>query len=165
MMKLQYIPNGLKDILDYYGSPGTIDDEGNAHVDHTWYKQNISFFKLSYSLRQSWDGKQLQGFIAHNKVGPAMIDALEEIKNYGGQKFLEAHKLEQWGGVFNPRNKRGQKKPSTHMWGISIDHCVHLAPYGEKSRMPFFIVEAFMKRGFITFPDFDGGHWQGAKGY
>ena len=165
MVKLDYIPDGLHDILDYYGSPGTIDSDGNAHVDRKWYKKNISYFKLSYILRQSWDGKQLQGFIAHNKVGPAMIDALEEIKEYGGLEFLRRYNLDWWGGVFNPRYKRGQKILSTHAWGISIDHCVHLAPYREKSRMPFFIVEAFAKRGFVTFPDYDGAHWQGARGY
>ncbi len=165
MVKLGYIPDGLPDIMKYYGVPGSLDSEGWAHVDRKWFKENISYFKLSFILQQSWDQRKIKGFIAHNKVGPAMIDALEEIKDYAGLEFLQKYKLDQWGGVYNPRWKKGIEEPSTHMFGIAMDFCPELGPYGEESRMPCFIMEAFEKRGFINLWMHDGMHNQGAKGY
>lgn len=164
MIKLEYIPNGLHEIIEYYGDPGSIDKDGNAHVDRKWYKKNISYFSLSFPLHKSWNGEQINGFIAHNKVGPAMIDAIEEIKAYGGLRFLRQYNLDRWGGVWNPRFKKGKKEPSTHMFGIAIDYCPALGLFGEPSRMPCFIVEAFLKRGFVNLKR-DAMHFQGCSSY
>ncbi len=165
MIKLEHVPEGLHDIMKYYGSPGSLDSKGHAHIDRKWYKENISYFELPFTLRQSWDQRIVKGFIAHNKVGPSMVDALEDVKEYGGLGFLKRYKLDQWGGVFNPRWKKGATEPSTHMFGIAIDYCPELGPYGEESRMPCFIVEAFERRGFINLWMHDGMHNQAAKGY
>ncbi len=169
MIKLDYVPEGIDDIKKYYGTPEYLDDEGNAHVNLKWYEENILFFKLPFPLRLSWNQKQIRGFIAHKKVGLAMVDALEEIESYGGLQFLQKYNLDQWGGVYNHRYKRSAtgtlRELSTHAWGIAKDYCPDLGPLGEKSRMPCFIVEAFVKRGFINLWMHDGQHQQAAKGY
>ena len=164
MIRLDFIPNGYKEIVDYYGYPGQIDKEGNAKVDSRWYKNNIAYFNIGMTLRRSWDQGIVTGFIMHKKIAPALIDALHTIRDYAGQQFLDTYKLDQWGGVFNPRWKRGKKEPSTHFFGIALDFNPHLAPLREKSRMPYFIVEALSERGFVTL-ELDGMHWGACTGY
>ena len=107
MIRLDYVPNGYQEIVDYYGNPGTIDDKGNAKIDSRWYKNNIAYFDIGMTLRQSWNQKLLTGFIMHKKIAPALIDALHAIRDYGGADFMWKYDLDQWGGVFNPRWKRG----------------------------------------------------------
>ncbi len=165
MIRLDYVPNGYQEIVDYYGNPGTIDDKGNAKVDSRWYKNNIAYFDIGMTLRQSWDGKLLAGFIMHKKIAPALIDALHTIRDYGGADFLRGYGLDQWGGVFNPRFKRSGTEPSTHFFAISIDYCPMLGPYRERSRMPGFIVDAFTERGFSNLWKNDGMHNQACTGY
>ena len=165
MIRLEYRPHGYQEIVDYYGSPGTIDDKGNAKVDALWYKNNIAYFEIGMTLRQSWNQKLLTGFIMHKKIAPALIDALHAIRDYGGADFMWKYDLDQWGGVFNPRWKRGTKEPSTHFFGIAMDFCPLLGPYGERSRMPFFIVDAFTERGFTNLWKNDGMHVAACTGY
>ncbi len=165
MIRLEYVPNGYQEIVDYYGNPGTIDDDGKAHIDSHWYKNNIAYFDIGMSLRQSWDQQVLHGFIMHKKIAPALIDALHAIRDYDGQHFLEAYKLYQWGGVFNPRFKRGKKEPSTHFFGIALDFNPHLGPLGQRGRMPGFILDAFAERGFVNLWKTDSMHNQACGGY
>ena len=93
-----------------------------------------------------------------------MKDALMEIEEYGGIIFLRQYILDQWGGVYADRNKRGSNVPSTHSWAIAIDYNPELGPFGELGRMPYFIVKAFEKRNFVNLK-FDAMHWQAAKSY
>jgi len=165
MIRLEHIPNGYQEIVDYYGHPGAIDDKGNAKVDPRWYKDHIAYIEIGMTLRQSWNQKLLTGFIMHKKIAPALIDALHAIRDYGGADFMWKYDLDQWGGVFNPRWKRGAKEPSTHFFGIAMDFCPLLGPYGERSRMPFFIVDAFTERGFSNLWKSDGMHFQACSSY
>ena len=165
MIRLEYRPHGYQEIVEYYGHPGDIDAKGNAKVDAHWYRKNIAYFKIGMTLRRSWDQEIITGFIMHRKIAPALIDALHAIRDYGGQRFLEAYKLDQWGGVFNPRWKRGTKEPSTHFFGISLDYCPLLGPLGEPGRMPGFILDAFAERGFSNLWKTDSMHNQACTGY
>lgn len=165
MIRLEHVPTGYQEIVDYYGYPGSIGASGQARVDPAWYKNNIAWFDIGMTLRQSWDQKVLTGFVMHKKIAPALIDALHEIKKYGGQKFLAKYNLDQWGGCFNPRWKKSTKEPSTHFFGIAIDFCPELGPYGERSRMPFFIMDIFLERGFVNLWKMDGMHFGANSGY
>jgi len=168
MIKLEYVPNGLDEIIKYYGKPWRINEKNKRVVDLEWKKANLSYFCLPFSLRKSWNQQEIKGFVAHKKVGAAMIDALLEIEEYAGLPFLQRYELDQWGGVYNFRSQylpNGKRGPlSTHAWAIAIDYCHDLGPVGEKSRMPHFIVEAFTKRGFVG-TEIDGQHHQAARNY
>ena len=155
MIILNHIPNGLEEIIDYYGDPKEDDD---------WFKNNMTICALPFSLRQSWNQKRINKFHVHKLVAPAMKDALLEIEEYAGIVFLQQYLLDQWGGVYANRNKRGSNIPSTHSFGISIDFCPELGPFGDPSRMPYFIVKAFIKRGFQNLI-MDGMHNQACTGY
>jgi len=155
MVILQHVPDGIEEIIDYYGDPQEDDD---------WFKKNMVVCQLPFSLRQSWDQKRISKFHVHKLVEPAMKDALMEIEEYGGMVFLRQYHLDQWGGVYNDRNKRGSNTPSTHSWGIAIDYCPELGPFGEPTRMPYFIFKAFIKRGFTNLL-LDGMHFEACTSY
>lgn len=167
MIKLQMVPEGPDEIIRWYGVPGRV--EGKRFVaDREWIAENLKYFKLSFPLRQSWDYKQIQGFYIHKKVGPAMIDALEEVRNVYGMAYMRLKALDYWGGCHNPRLKRGSREPSTHAFAISIDYCPDLGKMGDPSRMPWHIVEAFIKRGFEwggLWREPDGMHFQACTMY
>ena len=165
MIKLDYIPDGILDIEDWYGGlPAHI--EGDTIVkDKEWYKENIQITKLPYAMRLSWDIESTitrHGF--HQKVIPALIDALKEIRSYSGPSFLRKYDLDLFGGGFSTRFMKSGKYLSTHAWGIAIDINPHLGTYGERTRMPCFIVDAFTSRGFVNLRH-DGMHFAGCKGY
>jgi len=156
MIILQYVPDGIEDINDYYGNP---------REDDNWFNRNMIVAELPFDLRQSWNQRPISRFHAHKRVAAAMVDALMEIESYAGIGFLRKHNLDQWGGVYNDRNKRGGDVLSIHAYGAGIDYCPLLGPFGEPSRMPYFITRAFVRRGFINLWHYDGQHNQGAKSY
>jgi len=164
MSKLEYIPKGIGEIIEYYGAAGRIID-GTFRADSAWVSENIAVFHLSFPLRQSWDYREIRAFHAHKKVGAAMVDALEEIYGFYGLQIMRMYELDLWGGVYNPRLKRGSREPSVHAWAIAIDYCPGLGPYNEPTRVPWPIVEAFLKRGFVNLPEMDGQHFQGCEDY
>lgn len=166
-MKLVNVPYGLSEIKAYYGNP---DANGDLEVDKKWREENIRIFTLPYPLRLSWNIHQtINKFAAHKKIGAVIVDAMEEIGDYKGGAYLDRNGYNRFGGVFNPRMKRGYDSLSTHTWAIAIDLNPSLAPLGEDpTGQPDFIVEAFEKRGFIwggRWSRPDGMHFQAADGY
>ena len=164
---LAQVPQGYAEVEALYGVAGQ-EVAGGFAPDRAWAQANLQRFALSFPMRESWAPyRSLTSFIAHRLVGAAMADALEEVCAYYGLGRLQHYGLDYWGGVHNPRLKTGQKVPSLHAWGVAIDVCPALGPFGEPSRMPWVVVEAFTKRGFEwgglwRVPD--GHHFQAAGG-
>ena len=163
MLKLDVLPKGVQEMLLLYGAPGKIVDN-HFEADPAWAQENLKRFKLSCPLRQSWDLKIIHSFPAHKLVGNVMVDALDEIYAYYGLAEMRRYGLDLWGGVYNPRYKTNGTQPSAHAWGIAIDYCPDLGPYGKPSRIPWPIVDAFLKRGFVNLPE-DGMHFQAVEDY
>jgi hypothetical protein len=155
---LHYVPDGIEDIRRYYG-----DWEAP-----TFAEKYIVWQRMPFLMRLSWDLKtKVAGFNVHESIAPAVVDAFKEILEFGGVAFLRDNDYDILGGCYNPRGKRGGTATSTHAWGIAVDYCPNLGPFGKKSRVPMFIVEAFTKRGFVN-----GGIWvcrtgctSGVQGY
>jgi hypothetical protein len=164
MLRLDTIPKGIVEIIEFYGIAGRILN-GQFKVNSDWFIENVKVFQLSFPLRQSWDSREIRSFLAHRKVGAVMADALEEIYRFYGLRQMRLHGLDHWGGVYNPRLKRGSREPSTHAWAIAIDYLPGLGPYDEPTRIPWPIVDAFLKRGFTNLPKNDGMHFQACEGY
>ena len=167
MLKLEYIPNGIGEILEYYGSPGKV-ERGRFVVDRNWIADNLAWFGFAFPLRQSWDLKEIRGFYIHKKIGPVMIDAIEEIHEIYGLSYMRRHGLDYWGDCHNPRLKRTNPEPSTHAWAIAIDYVPALGALEDPPTTPWFVVEAFTKRGFSwggLWDHSDGMHFQACEGY
>lgn len=166
MLILSEVPHGLPAIIDAYGNP---DSDGDFVLDASWVDRNLRVFDLPFPMRLSWSPLQVARRIqAHKAVGPVMVDALREIRNYKGWRYLQDNDLDFYGGCFNFRLVRGGARLSTHGWGIAIDVNPHLGPLGESSRQPEFVVEAFTRRGFVwggVWARPDGMHLQACSGY
>jgi hypothetical protein len=54
MLKLEYIPNGISEILEYYGSPGKV-ERGKFVVNREWIADNLAWYGYAFPLRRSWD--------------------------------------------------------------------------------------------------------------
>jgi len=166
LISIDYVPTGRGEIIRHYGNP---DADGDFAVDEQWKRDNLRVFRLPYPLRLSWRPDVLVERVAtHRLVGDAIVDALDEIGQTHGGAHLERNRLNHFGGIFNPRLKRGYNDLSTHTWAIAIDINPHRGPLGEEPDMPGFIVEAFERRGFVwggRWSRPDGMHFQAARGY
>ncbi len=103
----------------------------------------------------SWDNTlKLMSFYGHKHIAGAVIEALQEIKDYYGYKYIAANGLDKWGGCFAVRKTVSGKRPSVHSWGLAVDYVPALGAYGVPAITPYPIVNAFKKRNFIW-----GGDW------
>ena len=159
-------PKGLNEIKEQYGNP---DLNGDYILDKSFPEIYLKIFDLPFPLRLSWrPGIKVSRIQAHISVGDVIRDALKEIHAYQGEEYLEENGLNLFGGTFNFRTMRGRGALSTHSWGIAIDINPHLAPLGQISRQPEFIIKAFESRGFEWGGHWarpDGMHFQACRGY
>jgi hypothetical protein len=168
---IEDIPSGLTGIVNTYGEP----DYYGLGDEESFRQKHIEVFELPdpVVLRLSWmDGYIVSRIAAHRLVGPAIVDALHAIWTMFGADYLEANRLNLFGGIYNPRLKRGSNQLSTHTWGIAIDLNPHLWRYGQgptQSNEDWRVFNtAFTVRGFVSgneFPKPDPMHWQAAENY
>lgn len=162
-MKLENIPK-YEELNDYYGDPHPNRD---GSFNSRWYRENITLIEIPYKMRLSWDpGTDILKIPVHRKIADVLLDALQEIERKQRWEYLTKHGYDIFAGTFNVRWMRGSEKWSTHTWAISIDLNDHWAPYRKKdesgfwvNNQPSFITDAFIERGFVTFP-WDGMHFQ-----
>jgi len=141
-----------EDLNKVYGLPG----------------ESLVKLRLPYPMRLSWDKRKIaRNIIVHKDVGPAMIEALEEVLKAVGYNYLRENDFDLFGGAYNHRKIRGGEKLSVHSWGVAIDINPHLGPYDYSAykagayidRQPDVIKQAFIKRGFVNLP-WDTMHFQ-----
>jgi hypothetical protein len=164
MIDVVPVPWGIEDIEEKFGKP---DKDEDGICDPSWMKENLEVFLLPQPLRLSWNPQRMVGKIqAHRLVGPAICDAFEEIIKEVGIAELRQKKWDYYGGCFEfRRNRRDDRKLSTHCWAISIDLNPHLCLMGMfDDHQPKIISEAFMERGFYWVPG-DWMHAQACRGY
>ncbi len=129
---------------------------------------------LPFAFPLAWDATQrLLRFSCHQMVEkPLEMIFAEAAKHYGEQEFRRL-RLDQFGGCFNYRKKRGGSSLSTHAWGVAVD----LDPAGNGLRVsrpkarfsgeayvPFWkIVEAQGAVSLGRVRDFDWMHFQFAR--
>lgn len=174
MIKLEHVPHGYKEIVEYYGNP---DPQGDGNLDPEFWNKYMKKFTLPYPMRIGWEPQKEDGsdntverIWAHEKVGDSLVDALNEIGTYmsGDPAYLRRNDLDFYWGCFAFRFQRGANIYSTHSWGIAFDLNKHLGELGEEPEMPEYIVNAFKKRNWVWGGDFersDGMHFQAARGY
>lgn len=166
MRTLKKVPKGLEEIIERYGNP---DEEGDGVLDADFVKDYLMVGTAPFPLRISWKKDTFTRRVyGHALVVPVIVDALKEIMNFGGAAYLADNGYDEWGGCFNFRPARGNTKLSTHSWGIAVDYCPSLGPWGGVNRVPQFILDAFEKRGFVNGRNWkpsDGMHFQACSGY
>ena len=105
-----------------------------------------------------------KNFYGNKLIAFAVVDALQEILDIFGIDFIRKNGLDNYGGCFEFRPVRGGTRQSDHSWGMAIDYLPHLGKLGSPSLIPYQVVNAFKKRGFLWCGDWvrkDGMHFTG----
>jgi hypothetical protein len=138
----------------FYGNPG--DEKNLVTVD--------------FPFRTFYEGKEIKRFRCHKKVADSLIRVLKSISEKYGKDRGIMEEAEDFGGVYNFRNKRGGSSYSVHAWGAAIDLDADDNTFRDswpmKSDMPFEIMEEFAKEGWLSagaFWSYDSMHFQATK--
>jgi len=166
MITLDYVPT-YHELNDFYGDPDTAPGE----PDPEYLSEYCTRITLPFAMKCSWSPHDpVRRIIVHRTIANALEDALKEIKDYKGPDYLAEKGYDYFGGTYNYRPTRGGSLLTTHAWCISIDLNPDLGPYRKRNgngqwfnSQPEFITEAFLTRGFTTFP-WDGMHFQACQG-
>lgn len=168
MNRLEYVPHGYNEIIEYYGNPDP-DHDGNFNTD--FWNKYMKKFTLPYPLRIGWEHDNTVSRIwMHELIGDAVVDALMDIGTYisGDPEYLERNGLNMYWGCYAFRFQRGANIYSTHSWGIAIDFNRHLGGLDEEPKQPMWFIDRFVERGFKWGGDWDrpdGMHLQACTGY
>jgi hypothetical protein len=141
----------------FYGNPRG----RNGVASAKWERENL--VPVVPPFQMFYADKPIKTLRFHKKAAPALLAALQTIKNLaGGDKGL----LTQWGvnvygGGYNFRLKRNSNSLSMHAYGCAIDLDPVRNGMGdttpELAKYPL-IVKAFEAQGAVW-----GGHWHGAS--
>lgn len=149
---LKETPNGLAEILQVFG------DYSRPNFE----KDCIVMFNLPYPLL--YDSKPVTRSRCHKLIVDNFVAVFEEIEKQGLQD-----QVKNYGGIYQPRTKRGLTKPSSHSWGIAIDLEPQKFPLGSKDRFSDEVIAIFKQFGFFYGGDFnhrlDPMHFQFCVGY
>lgn len=159
LRSLMPIPNpwpfSTQDALrEFYGEPGE--------------EANLTAIQFPYSV---YYGRQLVTKTrCHKKVADSLLRILNNIgKLHGGtREVLEA--VEDYGGIYNFRNKRGGTRLSVHAWGAAIDldadDNTFRDPWPLLADMPLEVMEEFAKEGWTSagaFWGYDAMHFEACR--
>ena len=149
---IETIPNGLEEIEKLYGNCMQPEFETN----------NVVSFELPYSLL--YDGQKVTHSRCHKLAVDNFIKLFQLIKERG----LE-DQVQNYGGIYQVRTKRGMNHPSTHCWAIAIDLEPAKFPLGSTDRFSDEVVQCMHDVGFFYGGDFenrkDPMHAQLCSGY
>lgn len=135
----------------FYGEPG---DESNL-------------VSITFPYPMYYDGRRVQTTRCHHKVKDSLLRVLNNI----GDRWQDCpgimEEVQDYGGIYNFRNKRGGSTYSVHAWGAAIDldaddNAFHDA-WPMKADMPLEIIEAFALEGWLSagaFWGYDAMHFQ-----
>ena len=125
-------------LQSFYGSPG---DESNL-------------VRITFPYRMYYEGRVVETTLCHARVADSLVRVLTDIKNrYGGDsKIMEA--AQDYGGVYNNRNKRGGNTPSVHAYGAAIDLDAddngNRVSWPVVADMPIEVMECFAREGWVS---------------
>lgn len=129
------------ELKKFYGDFGDTEESIAA-----WTKENIISIDVAH-LGIKYDGKSVGSIRCHRLVADSLLEILEEIKDH--TSILEGYM-----GCFMIRKKKLGSKKSTHSWAIAIDLGVPTnrlhTPWPHKATMPWEVIKAFAKRGWMS---------------
>lgn len=141
-------------LRDFYGEPG---DEANL-------------VPILFPFPMFYGGKLVTKSRCHKKVHDSLLRVLTAIgeRNAGTREVMEA--AEDYGGIYNFRNKRGGTSLSVHAWGAAIDLDADdnsfRDPWPLVAGMPLEIMEEFAKEGWQSagaFWGYDAMHFEACR--
>jgi hypothetical protein len=138
----------------FYGNPG---DESNLVM-------------INFPYPMYYGGKLVTRTRVNKKCADSLLRVLNDIKDLIPKHPEIKDEAEDFGGVYNNRNKRGGTSKSLHAYGAAIDLDADDNTFRDswpmKSDMPLEIMEAFAKEGWISAGAFwgvDAMHFEATK--
>lgn len=141
-------------LRSFYGQPG---DESNL-------------VPIEFPFPMLYDGKRVLRSRCHRKVRDSLLRVLQAmVRKHGGERsVMEA--AEDYGGIYNFRNKRGGTSLSVHAWGAAIDLDADDNSFRNnwpmQADMPLEVMEEFAKEGWVAagaFWGYDAMHFQATR--
>lgn len=131
-------------------------------------ESNLVSFEFPYPMY--YEGKRVLRSRCHYKVKDSLLRVLGEIGTRWVNNRGILEEAEDYGGIFNFRQMRGGSSISRHSWGIAIDIDAddngNLVSWPARADMPFEIIEAFAREGWLSAGAFwgrDGMHFQATR--
>lgn len=152
-------------------SPWPFDDEVHLVRFYGEAGDESNLVSFDFPFPMYYEGKRVLRSRCHKKVKDSLLRVLAEIGNRWITKPGIMEEAEDYGGIFNFRRMRGGSSISRHSWGIAIDLDAddngNHVPWPERADMPFEIMEAFAREGWISAGAFwgrDAMHFQATRG-
>lgn len=138
----------------YYGQPG---DESNLVM-------------IDLPFPMFYDGKRVRRTRVHKKCASSLLRILKAIRDRIEAAPKIQDEAEDYGGIFNNRNKRGASTKSLHAYGAAIDLDADDNTFRDawpvKADMPLEIMEEFAREGWKSagaFWGYDAMHHQATQ--
>lgn len=143
------------EVDNFYGNPRG----RNGTASPKWESENL--IPIVPPFQMYYAGKPIKSFRFHKKAAPALLAALKTINDLakGDKKLLAQWGVDQFGGAYNFRLKRGSNTLSMHSYGCAID--LDPARNGFHDTTPELakypqVIKAFEDQGAVW-----GGRWSG----
>lgn len=143
-----------RSLKKFYGEPG---DESNLVM-------------IEFPYPMYYGGKHVSRTRVHKKCADSLIRVLNNIKDLFPHHPQVQDEANDYGGIFNFRNKRGGTSYSLHAWGAAIDLDADDNTFRDswpiKADMPLEIMECFAREGWKSagaFWGYDAMHFEATK--
>jgi len=131
-------------------------------------ESNLVMINFPYPMY--YDGKLVTRTRVNKKCADSLLRVLTNIRDLLPKYSHIKDEAEDFGGIFNNRNKRGGTSKSLHAFGAAIDLDADDNTFRDswpmKADMPLEIMEAFAKEGWISagaFWGYDAMHFQSTQ--
>jgi hypothetical protein len=125
---------------------------------------------FSFPFPMYYDGTVVSKGRCHKLVKDSLLRVLADIKSRHGDDPEIMKACQSYGGIYNFRNMRGGSRLSKHSWGVAIDldpgNNGNKTSWPQRSSMPFEIIEAFAREGWVSAAGFwgrDGMHFEACQ--
>jgi len=109
---------------------------------------------FSFPFPMYYDGAPVSKGRCHKLVKDSLLRVLADIKSRHGDDPEIMKACQSYGGIYNFRNMRGGSRLSKHSWGVAIDldpgNNGNKTSWPQRSSMPFEIIEAFAREGWVS---------------
>ncbi len=143
-----------RSLKKFYGEPG---DESNLVM-------------IEFPYPMYYGGKHVTRTRVHKKCADSLLKVLNNIKDLFPHHPQVRDEANDYGGIFNFRNKRGGTSYSLHAWGAAIDLDADDNTFRDswpmKADMPLEIMECFAREGWKSagaFWGYDAMHFEATK--
>jgi hypothetical protein len=115
-------------------------------------ESNLISFQFPFAMY--YDGTPVSKSRCHKKVKDSLVRVLTDIQERHGDDPAIMKACQTFGGIYNFRNMRGGSRLSKHSWGVAIDldpaNNGNKSSWPQRSSMPFEIMEAFAREGWVS---------------